>query len=44
MTSPIDSSPWESDPLEYPLLESYVIDSRLHAILDNPTDIIVAEG
>jgi hypothetical protein len=26
------------------VLESYVIGSRLHAILDNPTDVIIAEG
>ena len=26
------------------VLESYVFGSRLHAILDNPTDVIIAEG
>ena len=26
------------------VLESYVLGSRLHAILDNPTDVIIAEG
>jgi hypothetical protein len=26
------------------VLESYVTGSRLHAIIDNPTDVIIAEG
>ena len=26
------------------ILESYVLDSRVHEIIDNPTDAVIAEG
>lgn len=26
------------------VLESYVPESRVHAIVDNPTDVVIAEG
>ena len=30
------------DPVE--VLESYVLESRVHEIIDNPTDAVIAEG
>lgn len=29
---------------EIEVLESYVLDSRVHAIIDNPTDEVIPEG
>ena len=32
----------EADAVE--VLESYVADSRVHELIDNPTDAVIAEG
>jgi len=45
MTTPdTRNDQYESDDDYGELLESSVKDSRVHAIVDNPTDAVIAEG
>jgi len=38
----IDNDRNQADAVE--VLESYVADSRVHELIDNPTDAVIAEG
>ena len=44
MSSPINQDVNKINAEEIEVLESYVLDSRVHAIINNPTDEIIAEG
>ncbi len=44
MSSPISQDIYKTNVDEIEVLESYVVDSRVHAIINNPTDEIIAEG
>lgn len=43
LTQPVSDSQ-ESTPDTVEILESHVLDSRVHEIVDNPTDAVIAEG
>lgn len=43
LTQPI-SDKYEPDLDTVEFLESYVLESRVHEIVDNPTDAVIAEG
>ena len=44
MSTPISQDVYKTNAEEIEVLESYVLDSRVHAIINNPTDEIIAEG
>ncbi len=44
MSSPIRQDVYNINAEEIEVLESYALDSRVHAIINNPTDEIIVEG
>lgn len=44
MSNSINQDVYQSNAEEIEVLESSVADSRVHAIIDNPTDEVIAEG
>ncbi len=44
MSNPNNSDRQEQSTESVEVLESYVLGSRVNSILDNPTDVVIAEG